>query len=81
MQKKTPGKRVTPSQTHTYKSSPGLPGNWMTKSSKYQKVSPVKFNSAPIAQVRKQNPNSPAVMQKTLDLTKRGGYKGAKWIK
>lgn len=81
MQKKIPGSPIKPTQTHTYKSSPGLPGNWMTKSSKYQKVGPVSFKSAPIAKIKTQNPNSMGAMQKTLDLTKRGGYKGANFTK
>lgn len=83
MQKKIPGKPIIPSpgMSYTYKSSPSLPSNWMVKSKKYQKINPVVFKSAPIAKVKPQNPNSMDVMQRTLDGTRKGGYKGANFIK
>ena len=30
--------------------------------------------------IQSTNPNSPGVMQKTLDKTRKSGYKGANWI-
>jgi hypothetical protein len=52
--------------------SPKKMGRMAYDAPKFKKKDPV---------MKPTHPNSPHVMEKTLDKTRKGGYKGANWLK